>query len=572
MTSPTGPSTTAPPPDPRRWWALGALVTALLVLGFDTTILNVALPTLAAQLGAGTGRQQWIADAYAVVFAGLMLPAGLLGDRFGRRRMLLCGLGIFLAGSLLGTLADSAPLVIGARAVMGTGAALIMPLAMSVLPSLFGPGERSTAVGAVSAASALGLPLGPLVGGWLLDHFWWGSVFLVNVPLVLIGIAACVFLLPETSDPAAPPVDVRSALLTVTGLGALILGIIEGPARGWRDSLVLTSLAASVVLIAALVLRGRGQARPMLDLRLLRSRGFLWNTVAAALGTLVLSGLMFLLPQYLQAVLGYDAFGTGLRMLPMMGGLLLAAKGSGALAARFGPRPVVTGGLAVLACAAFLGATTDVHDGYGATARWLSLAGVGFGFAMVPAMDAALGALPADRAGNGSGLLMTVRQIGGALGVAVLGSLLAGAYGDRIDTAGLPPRAADAAGDSVVAAHLVAERLGVHRLAASADRAYLHGMALALVVCGGAALVAGVLTAVFLPDPRGGSGNGGSSGPGRRSGTTGGRSGRGRRSRSRTPGARSGRGRQADTADHPGTMGHPRTGTTMATGTSHARE
>ncbi|MFI9047649.1 MFS transporter [Streptomyces sp. NPDC053427] len=505
MTSPTDvppePSPSAPP-DPRRWWALGALVAAMLVLGFDSTILNVALPTMTAQLDAGTGQQQWIADSYTVVFAALMLPAGLLGDRFGRRRMLLCGLGVFLAGSLLGTLVDSAQLLVAARAVMGIGAALIMPLAMSVLPSLFGPDERSTAVGAISAASALGLPLGPLVGGWLLDHFWWGSIFLVNVPLALIGAAACVFLLPETRDAAAPEVDALSAGLTVTGLGALVFGIIEGPARGWGDPLVLTALAASVALITGLVLRGRGQARPMLDLGLLRGRGFLWNTVAAALGTLVLSGLMFILPPYLQAVLGRDAFGTGLRMLPMMAGLMIAAKGSGALAARIGPRPVVTGGLLVLACAAFLGSTTDVHDGYGTTALWLSVAGVGFGFAMVPAMDAALGALPRDRAGSGSGLLMTVRQFGGALGVALLGSLLAGAYGDRIDTAGLPARAADAAGDSVVAAHLIADRVGAPQLAASADRAYLHGMGLILLVCGSAALVAAMLTATFLPNPR----------------------------------------------------------------------
>ncbi|MGP8299428.1 DHA2 family efflux MFS transporter permease subunit [Streptomyces inhibens] len=486
----------------RRWWALGALVAAMLVLGFDSTILNVALPTMAAQLGADTGQQQWMADAYIVVFAALMLPAGLLGDRFGRRRMLITGLLIFLLGSLLGTLVDSPGPIVAARAVMGVGAALIMPLAMSVLPSLFGPDERPKAVGAISAASALGLPLGPLIGGWLLDHFWWGSIFFVNVPLVLIGVAACVLLLPETRDPSSPKVDALSAVLTVAGLGVLVFGIIEGPGRGWGDPLVVTALAASVALLTGLVLRGRGLDRPMLDLRLLRGPGFLWNTVAAALGTLVLSGLMFLLPPYLEAVLGHDAFGTGLRMLPMMAGLMVAAKGSGALAERIGPRPVITGGLIVLACAAFLGSTTDVHDGYGTTALWLSIAGVGFGFTMVPAMDAALGALPAERAGSGSGLLMTVRQFGGSLGVALLGSLLAGAYGERVDTAGLPARAADAAGDSVIAAHLVAERTGIPQLAASADRAYLHGMSLVLLLCGIAALVAAALTAAFLPDPR----------------------------------------------------------------------
>ncbi|MFI0903941.1 MFS transporter [Streptomyces sioyaensis] len=504
--APTPPLPTPASPDPRRWWALGALITAMLVLGFDTTILNVALPAMGAQLGADTGRQQWIADAYTVVFAALMLPAGLLGDRFGRRRMLIAGLGIFLAGSLFGTLATGPELVIAARAVMGIGAALIMPLAISVLPSLFPPAERSAAVGAISAASALGMPLGPLVGGWLLDHFWWGAVFFVNVPLVLIGVAACLFLLPETSDPTSPKVDALSAVLTATGLGTLVFGIIEAPGRGWGAPLVVTALAASAALLTGLVLRGRVLDRPMLDLRLLRGRGFLWNTVAASLGTLVLSGLMFLLPPYLQAVRGYDAFGTGLRMLPMMAGLLIAAKGSGALTGRIGPRPVIAGGLVTLAGAAFLGATTQVHDGYGHTALWLSLAGVGFGFTMVPAMDAALGALPPERAGSGSGLLMTVRQFGGALGVALLGSVLAGAYGTRLDTAGLPAWAADAAGDSVVAAHLVAGRIGAPHVAASANGAFVHGMSLVLVTCGIAALIAALLTAAFLPDPHGGRG------------------------------------------------------------------
>lgn len=191
-------------PDPRRWWALAALVASMLTLGFDLTILNVALPTMAATLDAGTGAQQWMADAYVVVFAALMLPAGLLGDRFGRRRMLITGLGVFLAGSLVGALAGDVNAVIAARAVMGVGGALVTPLALSVLPTLFAPDERTKAVGIVSAASALGLPLGPIIGGWLLNHFWWGSVFLVNVPMAAIGIAACVFLLPETRDPSSP--------------------------------------------------------------------------------------------------------------------------------------------------------------------------------------------------------------------------------------------------------------------------------------------------------------------------------------------------------------------------------
>ncbi|MDX3529999.1 MFS transporter [Streptomyces sp. ID05-39B] len=486
-------------PDPRRWWALAALVASMLTLGFDMTILNVALPTMARDLGASTGEQQWMADAYVVVFAALMLPAGLLGDRFGRRRMLITGLGVFLAGSLAGALADGVTAVIAARAVMGVGAALVTPLALSVLPSLFAPDERTKAVGIVSAGSTLGLPLGPIIGGWLLDHYWWGSVFLVNLPMAAVGIAACVFRLPETRDPSSPKVDAVSTALTAAGLGALIYAIIEAPTHGWTDPLVLALLGAAAVLIAALVLRERRTVRPMLDMTLLAQRGFLFNALAATLVMFVLSGLMFLLPPYLQAVRGHDALGTGVRLLPLMGGLTVAARAAQPFVARFGSRPVVSAGLVVVAFAALLGSGTTVHSGYGFTALWLTIAGAGFGFSLVPAMSGALGTLPTDRAGSGSGLLMTLRQVGGAIGIALLGSLLASAYRDRLDVTGLPSGAADTAGESVVAAHVVADRAGAADLVAAANSAYVHGMGVAMLVCGVAALVAALLAAAFLP-------------------------------------------------------------------------
>ncbi|AZQ37056.1 DHA2 family efflux MFS transporter permease subunit [Streptomyces cyaneochromogenes] len=486
-------------PDPRRWWALAALVASMLTLGFDMTILNVALPTMAADLGATTGQQQWMADAYVVVFAALMLPAGLLGDRFGRRLMLITGLGIFLAGSLVGALAGDVNAVIVARAVMGVGAALVTPLSLSVLPTLFGPAERTKAVGITSAASALGLPLGPIIGGWLLNHFWWGSVFLINLPMAAIGITACVFLLPETKDPASPEVDTVSTALTATGLGALVYGIIEAPTRGWGDPLVLGMLGAAVLLIAALVVRERRVERPMLDMNLLAHRGFLFNTVAATLVTFILTGLLFVLPPYLQAVLGHDALGTGVRLLPMMGGLLVASRLAPKVVARFGARAAVSAGLVVLAFAGFLGSRTAVGSGYGFVALWLTITGLGFGLSLIPAMNGGLSALPRDRAGSGSGLLMTLRQVGGAIGIALLGSLLAGAFRDRLDVTGLPTEAADTAGESVVAAHLVAERAGSAQLAASANSAYVHGMGVVLLVCAIAALVSALLAAAFLP-------------------------------------------------------------------------
>jgi EmrB/QacA subfamily drug resistance transporter len=502
--APQPPPRPAPPQhaDPRRWLALGALVASMLVLSFDMTILNVALPTMADAIDADTGDMQWIVDSYTVVFAAAMLPAGLLGDRFGRRRMLVAGLAVFLAGSLIGVFAGSPGPVIAARTVMGVGGAFVMPLALSVIPSLFGPAERSRAVAAVTAAMALGMPLGPIVGGALLQHFWWGSVFLVNVPLVALGITACLLLLPETSDPAAPRVDPVGALCAAAGLGILVFGIIEAPDRGWTDPLVLTALLVSVALVAGLILRERGVHRPMLDLALLRQPGFTWNAAAATLVSFILTGLLFVLPSYLQTVLGNDALGTGVRMLPMMGGLLLAARGGTPLVKRYGPRPVIVGGLLVLAASAFLGGTTGSGDGYGTTAVWLTLTGIGFGMAIVPAMDSALAQLPPDRAGSGAGLLQTLRQTGAAIGVAILGSVLAAGYDDRLATGRLSPAAAHTARESVIGAHAVAVSLGDRALAASADAAYLHGMNVVLVVCGVAAVLSAALTRAFLPNPR----------------------------------------------------------------------
>jgi EmrB/QacA subfamily drug resistance transporter len=472
------------------WWALGALVLSVLVIGLDATVLNVALPTLAADLGASTGDLQWIVDAYMVPFAALMLPAGAFGDRFGRKRLLLGGLAAFAVASVIATMADGTGTLIASRALMGAGAAVIMPLSTSILPVIFPPAERGRAIAAFTAAMALGLPLGPIVGGYLLDHFWWGSIFLINIPVVIVAFVAAAVLLPESRDPSAPRLDVPGSLLSVTGLGALVYGIIQAPADGWGDARVVTALAAGVVLLGTFVLVETRTRQPMIDLGLFRNRVFIWGAIGATFVSLGMTGVLFVVPQDLQAVLGHDAFGTGLRVLPMVAGLMVGGLAGERLMRPFGLRAVMAAGLVVLAAGFGLGTMTEVTTGYGYIAFWLSVVGAGVGLAMVPAMDGVLATLPEERSGSGSATLQTMRQVGGTLGVAVLGSLLSAAY-----VSGLPTGAPEAAKDSITGALAV----GDGPLLQAARKAFVTGMDQVLLACGLTALVAAILMAIFLP-------------------------------------------------------------------------
>ncbi|RMI44560.1 DHA2 family efflux MFS transporter permease subunit [Actinomadura harenae] len=480
----------------RRWWGLGALALALLALGFDLTILNVALPTLSVRLHAGTSRLQWIVDAYVLVFAATLLPAGLLGDRFGRRRLLLLGLALFGAASLAGSLVTGADGLIAARMVMGVGAGMVTPLSMSMLPAIFPPEERTRAIAVWSGAMALGLPLGPLLGGVLLQHFWWGSIFLINVPMVVVGAVAVALLLPESRDPSAPRLDLVGAALSASGLALLVFGVIQAPENGWTDPVVLSSLGAGLALLGALVAYESRVPLPLMDLRLFRSPNFLWGTVAGAVGTVVMSGALFVLPQYLQAVRGADAFGTGLRMIPLMAGLLAAGLAVDRLAPRFGHKALILTGLLVLVPGLGLGALSGAGSSSAFIATWLAITGLGTGFALVPAMDLALAGLPDDQAGRGSGLVQTVRQTSGALAVAALGSLSSAVYRDR-----LGPDVPHAARESVGQAVAVARTSGDPALLHGARDAYTSGMSAVLVACAAGSLLMALLVWRLLPRP-----------------------------------------------------------------------
>jgi MFS transporter, DHA2 family, multidrug resistance protein len=483
----------------RKWWALGAISFSLLAVGLDLTILNVALPTVATSLHASTSQLQWFADAYSLVLAAMLLPAGLLGDRFGRKRVLLGGLALFGLASLACSFAGSPGALIAARALLGLGAAVLMPLSIAILPVLFDAHERPRAMGVWVTANSIGIPLGPILGGWLLDNYRWGSVFLINVPLVIIGLIAVAVLVPESRNPRRPRLDLVGVLASSLGLAGVTYGVIEAGERGWGDPRALLTLVAGALVLVGFVLWERHLARrpdgsPLVDLALFRSRGFTRGAILATLISFALFGVLFAMPQFFQAVAGTDALHTGLRILPIMGGLLVGARAGARIAERLGGWRNIVLGLELLTAALLAGATTTVDTGYGFTATWLVVIGLGLGFALPSAMDAALSALSADRAGVGSALVMALRQVGGTIGVAILGTVLGSAY--RAD---LPASAGDAVRDSAAGGVAVAHRLDSAALLADVQHAFAHGLDVMLLVCAGIAAAGVVLALVFLP-------------------------------------------------------------------------
>ena len=479
---------------PKRWWALVAIVLCALTLGFDSTILNVGLPTLATALDAGTSELQWIVDAYVLVFAGLILPMGALGDRYGRKRLLLLGLALFAASSLFAVYAGGAAGVIAARALMGVGAAILTPLTLATLPVMFAPHERSKAIALMTMGMGIGLPLGPIIGGYLLEHFWWGSIFLINVPVAVIALIAVATLIPESRARDPKPVDLAGGVLSTAGLVLFVYGVIEAPVRGWTDPLVLAALVAGVALLVGFAAVERRLAAPMIDLRWFRRPRFAWGSAAATIVSFSLFGLLFVLPQFFQAVRGDDALAVGLRLLPLIGGLFFGAPLAARLTTKLGAKIPVVLGMGIAAAALLVGTRTEVGSEYGFIAAWLAVAGFGIGLALSPSMEAVLGELPNDEAGSGSAVTMSLRQTGGALGVALLGSLLSAVYRN-----GVGDGAPAVARESVTGAVALAGQLGDAALAATARAAYVDAMAAVLLACAGLAVVGAVLAAVLLP-------------------------------------------------------------------------
>jgi EmrB/QacA subfamily drug resistance transporter len=478
----------------RRWWTLVVLSLALVVISLDNTVLNVAMPTLAEDLDATSGQLQWIVDSYVLVFAGLLLTAGAIGDRFGRRRGLQVGLIVFLVGSAAAALSTSPEMLIASRAIMGIGGAFIMPATLSVLTNVFPAEERPKAIGIWAAVSGLGIAIGPVTGGLLLEHFAWGSVFLINVPIALGALVLSVPLVPESKDPKSPRLDPFGAALSIAGIVTLVWGIIEaGGERGWGDSAVLSSFGLGAALLGAFVVWELHAPSPMLNVRLFRNRNFSASSASIALVFFALFGTIFFLTQYLQSVLGYEPLKAGEAIIPVSIGLIFAAPMAAKMTVRFGARPIVTAGLALVASGLTLLSTAEVGSGYGLIAAVLVLMGFGMGLAMTPATEALMSSLPKEQAGVGSAMNDTVRQIGGALGVAVLGSLLTSGY--RADMAGAP----EAAQDSVGAAVGIAGQAGNDALAVAAQSAFVDAMSTTVLVAAAVAMLGSIVAWVVMP-------------------------------------------------------------------------
>ena len=469
---------------------LAVLCVTLLLVSLDNTILNVALPVIVRTLHASSSSLQWIVDSYAIVFAGLLLVAGSLGDRLGRKWVFMAGLVIFATGSAVSAFSGTADRLIAARAFMGIGGAAIMPSTLSILTSTFTEArERARAIGVWSGTTGLGVAVGPVAGGWLLAHFWWGSVFLVNVPIAVIGLFAAVWLVPDSKNSNAKRPDPIGAGLSIVGMGLLLWGIIEAPDRSWTSPLILGAIAAAMAVLAAFVAWERHSSHPMLEVSFFRSRRFSAAMGAMGLVMFALMGGLFLLTQYLQFSLGYTAFETGLRIAPIAAVLLVAAPLSIIADHLIGTKPVVFTGMALLAV------------GFGL------LIGLGTGLAFAPCTESVMGSLPIDQAGVGAATNGAALQTGGALGVGVLGSLLNTRYQNQLAPVlahyKMPASILHLITGSLGGALAVSQKIGGvlgPELATFARRSFVSGLDLAVTV--GAVVVgaAGLVVLVVLPN------------------------------------------------------------------------
>jgi EmrB/QacA subfamily drug resistance transporter len=505
----------APPGYARRWWVLATMTVCLLVVIMGNTILNVALPTLQRDLGATQAELQWAVDAYILVFAGLLFSWGVIGDRIGRRRVLVIGLSVFALGSVLASLSSSPGELIAWRAVMGIGGAAVQPTTLAVITNVFPADERGRAIGVWAGTAGIAVAGGPLAGGLVLAHFWWGAVFLIGVPVALVGIVAVLAVVPESKDPSPGRLDVPGVLLSIVALGGIVYGIIRGgEGAGWTTPGVLVPLIGGLLLLALFVQLQRRSAHPALDVSLFRNPAFSAAAGALGLNFFALLGATFYLVYYMQGVLAYTPLQAGAALIPVALGMAIMGPRSSVLAARFGAKAVCATGFALITLS-FLGFQLLDAD----SPAWLLLAilsvqGVGMGSVMAPATESIMSVVPREKAGAGAAVNNSVRQVGGALGVAILGSVLAGAYaahlGDTTDA--LPESAREQADESIVGTLAAVARVqedGMPEEAAAAAgvveparEAFVDAMHITAVGTAAAGAIAVVVVLVWLPGRR----------------------------------------------------------------------
>ena len=488
----------------RRWKTLGVLSLSLFIIGLDNTILNVALPTLQDEFGASPSKLQWMVDSYLLVFASLLLVFGTLGDRFGRKLALQAGISIFGLASLGALVADSANEVIAVRAAMGVGAALIMPATLSIIANVFSGEERGKAIAIWAALAAVGIGLGPLAGGLLLEWFEWSSVFLVNVPVAVVALLLGIRYVPESQDPRPGSFDLLGATLSAAGFSTLVYAIIEAPERGWTSGLVLGSLATSVTLLGSFLWWEGRTKDPMLDLSFFRSARFSVGTAAVSVAFFALLGGIFALTQYLQFAHGYSAIEAGGVMSPIALGLMMGAGSSSKAVHRLGTSRVVAAGLTGLALLFALTTLWEPNTSALALAAWFFGLALAMGWVMAPATEAVVGAVPAAKSGVASATNTVARMVSGALGVAVIGSLVSSLYSNDVEGSlgALPPQAQAAAEDSIGAAAAIAAQLppeAASGLLTTTGDAFTQAMGLGLLVAAAFAATAAVIVLRFLP-------------------------------------------------------------------------
>jgi EmrB/QacA subfamily drug resistance transporter len=499
----------------RRWYILALLCTSLMIVIIGNTSLNVALPTLARELDATTSDLQWMVDAYSLVFAGMLLTAGALGDRFGRKGALQLGLVLFGIGALVSTFAGGAGQIIAGRAVMGFAGAFVMPSTLSILSNVFGNDERPKAIAIWAGVAGGGAALGPVASGFLLEHFWWGSVFLVNLPIIIGSLLVGRWLLPKSSNPTDAPLDPVGALLSIVGLSALVYAIIEGPDHGWRSAESALWFGLAAVVLVGFFLWERSRRDPMLNLHFFEDRRFSVSSGGITLIFFAMFGTFFLTTQYFQLVLGYSPLGAGVRLLPMSAVMMFLAPQTPKLVVRFGANRVAGTGLLSVAAGLALYSLAGTDTGYPFVVLVFVVLAAGFSLAMSPMTTQLMSAVPRSKAGVGSAMNDTTRELGGALGVAVLGSLVTSRYASSLASAldGVTEPVREIARSGLSGAVALAdhpEQFRGLRLApgaagsikAAAQQAFVDGLGTAALV--GALVVALAAVAVYryLPSDR----------------------------------------------------------------------